>query len=249
MKRAISIVCVSVLLILAGCSKKDNSFGAQALIDYTNLQKGKYITYRLDSTTFINFGQKDTVTHYQAKDLISDPYTDNLGRSGWTVVRYLRDTASTREADWQPTMTYVIIPTRSTLEVIENNMRFQKLKLPISDGFNWKGNSYIDTRSAYSEVPFFDGWDYTYANLYTPFNVFGNKMVDSTITVNERDELLGNPADKNSYSERTFSTETYAKGIGLVYRNFLHWEYQPPNGTNAGYTNGYGIRLRMIDHN
>lgn len=248
MKRGISIICAS-LLILAGCSKKDTSLGSVSLTDFMNLQQGKYIIYRLDSTNYINFGQQDTVTHYQAKDVISQPYTDNQGRKGWTVIRYLRDTASTSEADWQASITYVIVPTRSTIEVIENNMRFQKLKLPVSEGFNWKGNSFIDTRSAFSEVPFLDDWDYTYTNLYTPFTVFGNQEVDSTVTVDERDELLGEPSDKNSYSERTLSTETYAKGIGLVYRNFLHWEYQPPTGSNAGYTNGYGIRLTMIDHN
>jgi len=92
-------------------------------------------------------------------------------------------------------------------------------------------------------------WDYTYESLNTPFTVFNNVTVDTTITVNQRDEVSGDPNNPNYYSEINFSKEVYGKGIGLIYKDFLHQEYQPPTGGNPGYKLGYGIKLNMISHN
>ena len=50
--------------------------------------------------------------------------------------------------------------------------------------------------------------------------------------------------------EETFAEEVYAKNIGLIYKDFSHWVFQPRNSTYpAGYIEGYSIRLRMISHN
>jgi hypothetical protein len=134
------------------------------------------------------------------------------------------------------------------MEFIENNMRFVKLKGPIRDGFIWKGNSYIDTYSLNSNVKYLDNWEYTYENVNMPETV-GTFNLDSTLLVNQRDEIIGNPNDVNSYSEINFGAEKYAKGIGLVYRNFSHVEYQPPTPGRSGYRIGYGVKMTMIDHN
>jgi hypothetical protein len=94
-----------------------------------------------------------------------------------------------------------------------------------------------------------DDWDYTYENLSKSFTVWNNLSIDNTITVNQRDEVIGIPMDPTVYSESTFSKEAYGAGIGLIYREFLHWEYQPINGSNPGYKIGYGIKMVMMDHN
>jgi len=248
MKKNISpvIVVAIVILLIMGCEKKD-VYDSAELNEYMNLEVGKYVRYRLDSTLYINFGQKDTVVKYQAKDVIDAAITDNLGRPSWRVVRYLSDTTGT--APWTPVSTYMITPVRETIEIIENNLRFQKLKLPVIEGFNWKGNSAIDTYSSDSEVRYMDDWDYTYEGVESSFAVWNNQVVDNTVTVNQRDDLTGFPSDPSAYSEQTISKEVYGFGIGLIYRDFLHWEYQPPTGGNPGYKTGYGIKLVMIDHN
>jgi hypothetical protein len=248
MKKTITSFCVTAVLLIsiAGCEKEDN-FSSAELTDYMNLAVGKFVRYRLDSTLYINFGQNDTVVKYQAKDVVEAAITDNLGRPSWRVVRYLSDTTGT--APWVPATTYMITPTRESLEVIENNLRFTKLKLPIRESFNWKGNSFIDTYSIDSKVRYLDDWDYTYESVEAGFPVWNNQTVENTVTVNQRDETIGFPNDPASYSEHSFSKEVYGNGIGLIYRDFLHWEYQPPTGGNPGYKTGYGIKLVMIDHN
>lgn len=62
--------------------------------------------------------------------------------------------------------------------------------------------------------------------------------------------------DKDPYSTElpfgstNYSTEKYAKGLGLVYQELLMWEYQPPNGANPnGFRNGFGVKRSIIDHN
>jgi hypothetical protein len=42
--------------------------------------------------------------------------------------------------------------------------------------------------------------------------------------------------------------EKYAKNIGLVTRDFILWEYQPPSSEPAHFT-GFGIKMWMINHN
>jgi hypothetical protein len=92
-----------------------------------------------------------------------------------------------------------------------------------------------------------DDWDYTYENVEGSYPVWNNQVVENTLTVQQREETIGFPNDPAAYSEYTTSKEVYGKNIGLVYRNFLHWEYQPPNGGNPGYKSGYGVKMVMID--
>jgi hypothetical protein len=142
------------------------------------------------------------------------------------------------------------INTGTSLEFIENNMRFLKMRLPIKNGYSWKGNSYIDTYSFNSDVKYLDDWDYMYDSINVP-RTMGAFTLDSTIRIEQRDEVIGNPSDPNSYSEQNFGAEIYAKGIGLVYRKFLHTEFQPatPGNPSAYDDRSYGVTLTMIDHN
>ena len=68
----------------------------------------------------------------------------------------------------------------------------------------------------------------------------GTTIIDSTIKVSEIDT----PPD---FIEKIFSEEKYAKGIGLVYRNFLYWNKGNANGTYSDAS--YGVIMNMIDHN
>jgi hypothetical protein len=225
----LSIVFAGICITINSCKKKD-TFQSDQLADYMQLQVGKYVTYRLDSLKFINFG--DTLISYLAKDVVDDSITDGSGRPSWRVIRYLSDTTGT--APWTPT---------------EDNLRYQKLKLPIVNDFSWKGNAYIDTRSVSSQVPYLYDWDYTYANVGTPYTVLGG-TIPITLTVNQRRDSTNTADTVYTYFERNYSMEVYGKGIGLIYKYFLHSEFQGPNdNSSVGTTTGYGITLNMVDHN
>ncbi len=179
-----SFLIIFLFLGVIGC-KKTVSFQSNGdLSDYMPMFVGKYITYRLDSFVYINFGSQDTTISYLAKDVVDDSITDNLGRPSWRVIRYLSDTTGTQP--WVPIETYMVTPTRETIEVVENNLRFQKLKLPVVNGFSWKGNSYIDTRSFNTPYAFLDGWDYTYDSVGMTYTVLAG-MIPNTVIVRQRD--------------------------------------------------------------
>ena len=244
-KYLIGFFCISVLMI--SCKKENEIFTSESVNDYYPLQVGKYITYNLDSTIYLAFGARDTVISYQAQDRVDAQITDNLGRPAYRIIRYLR-TDSTQ--DWMPDNTFMAVPTGNSIEYVESNLRFLKLEMPIKENFTWKGNSYIDTYSTVSDVQYLDDWDYIYDSLDVPLTI-NSVNIDSTIKVDERDEFLGQDPSipGTQYAEKTYSVEKYGKGIGLVYREFLHWEYQGGQTGVPGYYTGYGIKLSIIDHN
>ena len=124
---------VLLVAIAFQCCKKTDTVPTAPVTDYLPMQPGKYIHYRLDSTRYINFGQKDTIVSYEARDVIDAEITDNLGRPAFRVIRYLRDVGSTNEFDYNPTITYVVTPTREGTDITEENLRYQKLKLPVTE--------------------------------------------------------------------------------------------------------------------
>lgn len=236
---------ILAILLFHACSKKTETFQAASISDYYPLELGHSITYRMDSTVFVNFNSTEEVHSYQALDVVDALITDNLNRPSYRIRRYIRDTAGTQP--WVDNSSYMVTPLQFSLELIDNNLRYIKLHLPIQDDYSWKGNSYIDTYSTNSEVTYLDDWDYTYANTDQPYDL-GNQLVPNTVTVNEHDDLVGDPTVDTVFSRRDFSMAVYAKGIGLIYKDFLHREYQPPTPGKDAYIIGYGIRLTMIRH-
>jgi hypothetical protein len=245
-------------VLLGGCKQEKEEFQSAPLSDYTPLQVGKYITYHLDSTIFTNFGSATVVHSYQEKHLVDAQITDALGRPAFRMTRWTRDTAGTQP--WVSAGTYSITPLASTVEVIENNLRFIKLVLPVTQDNTWKGNRYLPD-DAYA--PFYnfnndfgmDAWDYSYTSTDGNLTLKGQRY-DHVLTVDGIDESFNANSASTNYTNPSviayvnFLQDKYAKGIGLIYQDFIMWEYQPPNGVSGtGSKVGFGVHRSMIDHN
>jgi hypothetical protein len=254
--RTLSLHVLSVLglsLLLLGCNPKVEELQLETAGDYTALQPGKYITYRLDSTVFPQQGRAEEVHSYQEKHLVDAEITDNLGRKSYRIYRFQRNLAGTTA--WSPSGTYMITPLQNSLEVIEDNMRVIKLFTPIREGATWKGNRYLAFEPYASRFNFNNDdnmadWDFEISSVGETAK-FGNQQVTDIITLNQQDETINNPATMpDTYATRTLSVERYAKGLGLVFQEFIMWEYQPPTGPGTtGYKVGFGVKRSMIDHN
>ncbi len=239
------IVCISTLF---GCKKQTDTLPLSSAASYLPLQTGKRFIYRLDSTVYLSFGSASRVISYLAKDSIVSTFADNTGRTSYTVYRYTTDTL--QQSPWQYKSAYYITPTAHSAEVVDdNNFRFIKLAEPITEGYTWKGNSYLDTRSDASAVQYLYNWEYVYQNVGMPYQLL-DATFENTITVLQQDNTFPEgDFDPQFYQQRNYSVEVYAKDIGLIYKDFLHWTWQtdPPP---AHYEDGsYGIRLSLIDHN
>ncbi len=243
---------VLAALLFFSCNKKDD-FTSESITDYMPLAAGKYITYRIDSMVFTNFGRSTEIHKYQVKHQVDALITDNLGRPAYRVYRYLRDTAGT--LPWQPAGSYFITPLGDQAEVSEDNLRFIKLHIPFKDGFSWKGNKYLPTDPYGSLFNFsnddnMEDWDFYYDGLPGSFSYRGINYAN-VYSIEEADESFNVPiVATGSYAARSRSVEKYSKNIGLVYREYELWEYQPNTGGSGGpYKTGFGITMWMIDHN
>jgi hypothetical protein len=244
-----------LLLITAGvlsCNKKED-FTSASLSDYMPLAAGKYITYRIDSMVFTNFGRSTEIHKYQVKHQIDAVITDNLGRPSYRVYRFERDTAGLQP--WQPAGTYYITPTGDQVELAEDNLRFIKLHTPFRSGFSWKGNRFLPSDPYGSHYNFsnddnMEDWDFYYDGDPGSFSYRGNNYSD-VYSVEEADESFNVPiTSPTSYAARSRAVEKYARNIGMVYREYELWEYQPNTAGSGGpYKTGFGITMWMIDHN
>lgn len=244
LKKVLPFICM--IFVLSACEKKTENFQTETVAAYYPLAVGNHLDYDLDSTLFINFGKKDTVVHYQVRDVVDAQIEDNLGRPSFRIVRYQR---KDENDSWRPSMTYMVTPLDQSIEVIENNLRFIKLAAPVVQDFSWQGNRYIDTYSTDLDLNYLDNWDYIYDSVGIPLTI-NNLSFDNTIKVFERDEFLGqDPSIPGTlYAEKNFAFEKYAKGVGLIQREFLHWEYQSAQPGRDAYYEGYGVRLTIASH-
>jgi len=250
--RSLSVISF-FLLVLYSCNEKEE-FITESLADYIPTTTGKYITYRVDSLVFTNFGRNSEIRKYQVMHVIDSQLTDNAGRTIYRVFRYIRDSAGTQS--WQPMVNknYSITPLFDQVETDEDNLRVIKLHLPLKDGNNWKGNIYLPNNPYqlynFSNDDNMSDWDFFIDGGLSSFSYRGQTYND-VLTVEQADEIINVPiTDPNSYAAKTRSVEKYSKTIGLVYREHELWEYQPnPGGSGGPYKTGFGVTMWMIDHN
>lgn len=244
---------IGFLFSITSCKKETEEFATDAIADYLPLAVGKYITYRIDSTVFTNFGRNEEIHKYRVKHIVDAQVPDNLGRPSYRIVRYLNDSLGT--GPWVENGSYFITPLFDQAEVIEDNLRFIKLHLPFKLNTDWKGNKYLADRPYASLYTFsndegMNDWDYSLDNFDASLSI-GGQTINDVYTVYHMDDALNAPVtDFNSGGWRTLSIEKYAKNIGLVTRDLILWEYQPNSGgPGSGYKTGFGIKMWMIEHN
>jgi len=247
----ISLMAI-LISFLFSCNEKEE-FTSEALSDYMPLAIGKYITYRIDSLVYTNFGRTTEIHKYRIKNLIESQITDNQGRPTYRVFRYISD--STGTVPWQPAGTFYITPLADQVEVGEDNLRFIKLHLPFKNGFSWKGNKYLPLDPYgplynFSNDDNMEDWDYYYDGEASSFSYRGINY-SNVYTIEQADESFNVPiTTPTAYAAKSRSVERYSKGIGPVFRQFELWEYQPnPGGSGGPYFTGFGITMWMVDHN
>lgn len=244
----VRLISASLLFCFAviACSKKEVT-DYPSMADYYPLQVGKTFTYRLDSTVRTNFGAALTVYYYLAKDSVESQFNDAQGRPSYRIFRYIRDTAQTQPWKYLTTLVSTFDLNRKWVENVDNNLRYIILHEPVTEGYSWKGNSYIDTKSGNSLVKYLDEWNYTYENIGQPYTVRKGTF-DTTITVLQADEVSPpGPFNSSNYQQTNYSVEVYAKGVGLIYKEFIHktWQITPPPAHWDD--DSYGIRLNLVN--
>jgi hypothetical protein len=214
-------ICLLALssLIFFSCKNEVENFSSDDVKDYIPLATGKYITYRLDSTVFTDFGRSTALRSYQVKHVVDQQITDNQGRPAYRIFRYRRDLVGTQ--NWEPYGTYTITQLGDQVEVTEDNFRYIKLHMPVRQDFSWPGNTYLpfnpyDNLFQFSNDDFMDTWNYYYENIHDVFKYNQQNLTDvvSVLHIDERIKIDTVDVISNRATIPKNVTAVYLRGTG-----------------------------------
>jgi len=238
------LMFIGLVFFLSACHKSTSPASPDMGYAYFPIYTGMERHYWLDSIVYHDFdGSVDTI-HYEAWDRIDTSYVDN---SGQMVFRVLRELRPLNDSTWYRDQAFTLTWLPQRVEWQVNNLRFIPLIFPIQQGAQWDGNAYIES-NLNPDLQYLNGWTYTYVQVNRPGSLSG-QVFDSTVTVSEADDSL----QSSTYAFRTLSLAQYAKGVGLVYRHFIHWEQQcasydaQANCLSLKPRNGVEMILRLKD--
>jgi hypothetical protein len=245
-KRFLPVLLIIAALSLAYTScKKSNDDGyhyKEPTRGYFPLQVGRYVVYDVDSVIWNNVDCSRKERHLNLRYTIADTFTDNLGRASYRidVLQRVADTGL-----WRSNTVIYATPTDSGLELTMNNVRSEKMVFPVSDGAVWLGNRLVDTNE--KENLIYLGWLYQYVNYLKPYNN-GRLNFDNSVTVNEANDSTGNPdLYPGKFASRTYARSVYGYDVGMIYREFTHWTYDPSDPTHTC-RKGFSVIMRAIDY-
>jgi len=215
--------------------------------EYFPINIGKSLTYQVDSTIYSSFIEGGVgMVSGQLREVYGNTFVDAEGRTATTVERYWRTDETVAWEDIIPTIWYTTMSVDSTsVERMEGQNRFIKMVFPISANKSWRGNSFIFLFD-------YDGfalpscnsleWLYTYTGVDQQATV-GNFTFDETVSILQQ--------DCDDDIDRTFSTELYAKNIGLVQKE--QWVLNTGNSADPApwpdrAERGYIVRMDLIDY-
>ncbi|HUH73888.1 MAG TPA: hypothetical protein VLZ75_05720 [Chitinophagales bacterium] len=207
----IKLLFLLTILVIVSCKKDSNDVDVDFGYEYIADQKGAYVIYHVDSTIYNDFTQEVTRTSLEIKEFIVEDFTDNLGRSAQRVERYKRAIGDT---EWELFRTYYIVKGKRNAERIDENLRYVNFVFPPKENITWKGNRFIDAKD---NNKFLDKWEYRFTSVDVPQTIKGIDYPETaTILLRDNETVI----------EKVFAKETYAKGIGMVYKEWWHLETQ-----------------------
>jgi hypothetical protein len=212
------------------CSKHHYEVPPDLGYDYYPGKKGNYIVYDVDSISYTKLPAIDTFTYkFQIKEKIDTIFTDNQNRPTLKIIRYKKIYSATipySQMTWTLQNVWAANITKTTAEVVEENIRLTKLIFPARLNATWNGNA----QNTLGE------WDYKYTVYDSPATI-GGISFGKTLKVTQK--YFPSAISYQNYYEQ------YAKGVGMIYRIIEDYDYQDGFGNaNPGHIYS-GIYYRM----
>lgn len=232
---------VAIVVFVVSCKKETDAVNFDYGYNYFPSDSGTYVIYRVDSVIYNDFNTPlKRYSSMYLKEVVSDTFTDNLGRKARMKARYITDDLS---HPWVFDRMWYFIKTARNVEQVEDNFRYVKLTFPITLDNPWRGNKYNELK----HFPFTDlknttsNFDWNYNVTLLNYNYTnGTINTDSTLTVLQ-------VAD-SSRVQKVYSEERYAKNIGLIYKELWRLDAQLKSTYNFvdSATNGFIMKQYAI---
>lgn len=234
-KRYLLAAFLLLVLFIFSCEKGGKDYVPNYQEDYFPIDTGFFVIYQVDSILFDNnFTPSISDTNsYQIKEYIESSFTDNEGREAYRIERYVRKDST---QSWQIKNVWYSVRNQTSAERVEENLRFIKLVFPPNLGETWMGNKYINIKT---EINYYANWEYEITELAQPFTVNGIRF-EETLSVLHIDE--------ENLIEKTYSTERYARGVGLISKEFLRLEKQNVSNPWTEPESGFILRMNVLDY-
>lgn len=207
------------MLAFSACKDNDDDFVLNYDYEYFPQDSGHYVIYQVDSiiiSTFFPAGspERADTQQYVCRELIESTWEDAEGRPG-VRIEWACNPDTSQDLESTVPRIWHAIRTASTAEKIEDNLRYIRLLFPPKQGLTWQGNAFINITS---DIKYLQDWEYEIIEVDVPKTINGLQF-DSTLTVLQ--------VDNENLVEKVYALETYAKGVGLVYKESLSLTKSP----------------------
>tara|TARA_Y200000002_G_scaffold373886_1_gene373736 strand:- start:233 stop:889 length:657 start_codon:yes stop_codon:yes gene_type:complete len=210
-----------ILIINLSCDPIEYS-EVKSYQDYFPIEVQKEKKFLVTNIIHNSFG-KDTSSYY-LKEIITESFIDLEGDTAYRIQRYWR-TDSTQIYEIKDV--WVVKKSKTSLQQLEENIRFTKLIFPIDKNSFWNGNAFNNL--GYQE--------YSVQSIHTGFNL-NNLTFDSCLSINQN--------YKSNLLEYENSQEIYSLGLGLVYKEVI--VIQINNGNLNDITQGNEYIQELIEY-
>ena len=158
----------------------------------------------------------DTLQYF-LKEVTKNPYIDGEGDIAFQLHRYWKQDST---ENYQIKDVWSIKKTVSSVEQVEENIRFVKMIFPLDEFSYWDGNLFNQLGEQ----------EYAVNNIHTPYNMFG-LMLDSVVEITH--EFNANLLEYDK------AIEIYALHKGLVYKEEINLSINNGNISDINYGTEY----------
>ena len=219
MKRLPILLFTVLLVSIFSCSENEIEVPDDSIFgyEYFPLGLGYEWIYAVDSVLISQAGTNNVISSSFIKEELIEVITDTDDKKEFKLQRsYKKDSIS----QWQITDIWIVQSDESLAIRKEENLSFVKLVFPAVDGTKWDGNIFFDDEKKFpvaaENITVYKDWEYQ-------INEIASKTVGGTLY---SDVLDVSHIDDVTFISKRFSTESYAKGIGLIERKMEIFDTQ-----------------------
>lgn len=225
-----SLPILILALLFVSCRKERKDTAPDFGYDYYPGTVGSYIEYDVDSISYIQLPQEDTlVFKFRIKEKIDCVITDNQGRPTLHITRFKKNydpLVPYSQQNWIIKDVWAANISKSTVEVVEENVRYVKLSFPVTLNKSWNGNAQNTIGR----------WDYKYTAV-DENATYGILFFPKTLTVTQK--FYPTQIGYQKYVEQ------YAKNVGLIYREVIDYKYKQSGGVVLPGVISEGVYYKM----